>query len=191
MSEITSENFLVLPDEKLVSLIKAGNNECFLILHKRYSKIIESIADKYASVCSHHDLIYYGSIGFADAVMSYRDDLGASFKTFAKICINSEMQDYIRKANADMRIPRELLLSIEDVNVSDDNDPESMFIKREYIDSLISSIKSKLSGFEYSVFYEFACGKSYKEIAAKTGKSEKAVENALSRARGKVREIKR
>lgn len=186
-----AENYSALSDEQLVSLVKKGNNECFLILCKRYSSMIESFADKYRNVCSRHDLIYAGNIGFADAVMSYRGDMGASFRTFAKICINSKIREPYRKASAGMRIPAEMIMSIDDVDVPDSNDPESIFIKKEYADSLMTLVKARLSDLEYTVLSEFESGKSYREISDEIGKSEKSVENALGRARKKVRKIKR
>lgn len=191
MSEIFAENFAALSDEQLVSLVRTGNNECFLILRKRYCSVIESFADKYSSICARHDLIYAGNIGFADAVMSYREGAGASFRTFAKICINSKMQEPCRKANAGMRIPSEMIMSIDDVDVPDINDPESIFIKKEYVDSLMAMVKARLSDLEYTVLSEFESGKSYKEIAEEIGINVKSVENALTRARAKIKKIKR
>ena len=191
MSESVSENFAVLPDERLVTLIKSGNNECFMILRKRYFGVIENYADKYSALCVRNDLVYAGIVGFADAIMSYRDDTGASFKTFAKTCIKSSMLDLCKKANNSKRIPKDLVASLEEVEVADSNDPESLFIKKEYFDLLFDLIKSKLSDLEYSVIRKSAEGMTYKEIAARVGKSEKAVENALLRARAKIKELKR
>ena len=191
MSAKNAENYTAFSDEQLVSLIRTGNNECFTVLRDRYLKIIESIADKYSAVCARNDLVYTGAVGFADAVMSYRDDMGASFKTFAHACIKSNMIDLCKKANSSKYIPRDLLASIDDVDAVDYDDPESLIIKKEYFDLLFAAMKSKLSALEYKVFIKSASGKSYKEIAAEIGKNEKTVENALARARAKVKELKR
>lgn len=191
MSENKAENFAGFPDEKLVSLIKSGNNECFTVLNGRYCKVIESYADRYSPFCVRSELVDAGNAGFSDAIMSYREDMGASFKTFVNTCIKSNIIDLCKKANTGKRIPKDLLEPLEDVHTADGDDPESLFIKKEYFDLLFDLIKSKLSEFEYTVIRKAASGMSYKEISVQVGKSEKAVENALTRARAKIKNIER
>ncbi|MBO4432022.1 MAG: sigma-70 family RNA polymerase sigma factor [Clostridia bacterium] len=186
-----ADKSVVLSDEKLVSLVKSGNNECFDVLHERYGKLIESFAEKYSAVCIKSDLVDAGISALSDAIISYREDAGASFKTFAKTCIESNMLDVCKKANNSKRIPKDLVEPLDGVDLPDSNDPESLLIKKEYFDLLLGSIKSKLSDLEYSVIYKTALGMSYKEIAAQIGKGEKSVENALLRARQKIKELKR
>lgn len=190
MNEIAAENLAVFSDGQLVTLIKSGNNDGFSVLHNRYAKVIENLADKYSALCVRDELVDAGNVGFADAIMSYREDTGASFKTFAVTCIRSNMLDVCKKANNTKRIPKDLMAPLEDAEVPDGNDPESLFIKKEYFDLLFDLIKSELSDFEYSVIRKSAAGMSYKEIAGLTGKSEKAVENALSRARAKIKKLR-
>ena len=191
MGEIKAGNFSALSDERLVSLIKSGNNECFVILRSRYTGVIESYADKYSSLCVRNELVDAGLVGFADAIMSYREDAGASFRTFVTTCIKSNMLDACKKANNSKRIPKDLMAPLDNVDVADSNDPESLFIKKEYFDLLFDSIKSKLSDLEYSVIKKSASGMTYREIAKQVGKDEKSVENALVRARAKIKGLKR
>ena len=186
-----ADKSVVLSDEKLVSLVKSGNSECFAVLHERYGKLIESLADKYSAFSVRNDLVDAGIAALSDAIVSYREDAGASFKTFVKTCIESNMRDVCKKSNNSKRIPKDLVEPLDGVDLPDGNDPESLVIKKEYFDLLLESIKSKLSDLEYSVIYKTAAGMSYKEIAAQIGKSEKSVENALLRARQKIKELKR
>ena len=185
-----AENMAVLSDEKLVSLVKSGNNEGFITLFSRYTGIIESYADRYSPLCVRNELVDAGTAGFSDAIMSYREDNGASFKTFANTCIKAKILDVCKKANNTKRIPKDLLDSLSDIQIADSNDPESLFIKKEYFDMLFDLIKSKLSDLEYTVIRNSAAGMTYKEIAISLGKSEKSVENALLRARKKIKELK-
>lgn len=191
MSETVFKNYAALSDEQLVVLVKEGNGACFDILSERYRGIINKIADVYKETCSLSDLVYVGKVGLANAVMFYRSDRGASFKTFAYKCIELRMIDLVRKAASGKMLSPKKVLSLDDTDVSVADDPETLFIEKERINALISSIKSQLSDFEYRVFCDYAFGKSYKEIALNTGKSEKAVENALARVRRKIVKIKR
>ena len=81
----------------------------------------------------------------------------------------------------------EAKVSIDDVEITDNgNNPESLLLYQERLASLKEKAKEVLSKREYSVFMLYIEGYSYKEISNNLKITEKAVDNALSRAKKKL-----
>ena len=57
---------------------------------------------------------------------------------------------------------------------------------REEAGEFVRALKSALTGFEHDVLTLFLDGRSYQQIAAETGRTRKAVDNALQRVKKKV-----
>ena len=143
-------------------------------------------ASKYKSVLEAEDLVSEGILSFFSAVKSY-DSGKSSFKAFACLCVDRGMLSQYRYARALKRIPLGMISSIDDVDVPAPENPESLLIEKENFKNLYKGLRDKLSDFEYRVFCEFLEGKTYKQIAEQTGRTEKAVDNALRRVREKVK----
>ena len=178
-------------DEELVARIQAGDYECFGILFKRHVGLIRYIVGKYCPESEAEDALSEGFLSFFKAVKLYSPDKGASFKTFFSMTVKSDIFDIYKKRSAKSRIPGDALSPIEEAQVVEADNPESLFIRKESVKSFFDKAKSVLSDFEYTVFCDRCFGKSYSEIAAGTGKSEKAVGAALARARKKMQSEKR
>ena len=67
-------------------------------------------------------------------------------------------------------------------------DPESKIIGEETVAEIWQKVEQVLSKLEFEVFNFYMKNYNYKEIASKTGRSEKAVNNALQRIRKKLGE---
>ena len=80
-----------------------------------------------------------------------------------------------------------MISSIEDTEICDSTTPEAILIAKEDYDNLTQSIKLELSSMEYDVLQLFLSGDSYVDIASKLDLTEKAVDNALSRIRKKLK----
>ena len=65
-------------------------------------------------------------------------------------------------------------------------DPERMVIAREQQQDRAKRIKQELSKLEQQVLTLYLQGLSYETIAERLGRTEKAVDNALQRIRGKL-----
>lgn len=172
-------------DEQLALLVKSGDYKAFGFLLDRYMPYIVKSASKYKSVIETEDLASEGVLSFYLAIKSFQPEK-SSFKSFAYTCVERGILAQYRLTKALKRVPADLISSIEDMEVPDEENPESMLIRKENFKALFSVVKSELSDFEYLVFREFICGKSYKEISEVTGKSQKSVDNALRRAREKL-----
>lgn len=74
----------------------------------------------------------------------------------------------------------------ERLPTSREEDPEKLLIAREQIEDRNARIKKELSKLEQQVLKLYLQGLSYEEIAEQLGKTEKSIDNALQRIRGKL-----
>lgn len=186
MSRVLTGDVQSFSDEQLVALVKSGEYGYFDILLKRYMPRIKRYAGSYEGVLEFEDLLNECCLAFFQAVMSY-DPQKSAFGYFAEYCVKRAVISPHRVAVASKRIPRNLISSIDDVDMIDNKNPESVFIEKESFNSLSNTLKGILSEFEFEVVSGFISGKSYKEIADDCGKSVKSVDNALKRAREKLK----
>ena len=177
-----------LSDNELVALINSGEYKYLQELINRYMPYVISVASKYnASGFDTDDFIQEGTLAIFSAVKNF-DSQKASFKTFVTLCINRAMTSALtRVAGAAKHIPEGLITPIDDVELLDMNNPESILIEKEDYNDLEHTIKNELSDFEYQVLCEFLNGKSYADIAEALLVPTKAVDNALRRIRSKIK----
>jgi len=180
------ENNNILSDDEVVVLINNGNYELLSVIINRYLPLIVKIARQYLPESQVEDAVQEATFALYSAVKNY-DREKASFQTFATTCIKRSVISQIRKTNAQKSIPQELITSIEDVEVTDLNSPESILIEKEAYKALTANIRLELSSMEYNVLELFLAGKSYSYIAKKLDISEKSVDNALARIRKKLK----
>ena len=71
--------------------------------------------------------------------------------------------------------------------MSDDNNPEAIFIDREKRETMDYIINSSLAGAERDVLDLYIKGMTYKEIAAELGKTTKFVDNTIQSIKRKLK----
>lgn len=176
-------------DNQLVELINRGHYKYLQFLINRYMPYVISVASRYnAGGLDTEDFIQEGVLAIFSAVKSY-DSTKASFKTFVCLCINRAMSSALSRATGNAKhIPESMLMPIDDVELADMSDPESIIIEKESYDDLASTLKQDLSEFEFQVLGEFLSGKSYADIADTIGVTVKSVDNALRRIRSKIKQ---
>ena len=176
-------------DNQLVELINHGEYKYLQLLINRYMPYIISVASRYnAGGLDTEDFIQEGVLAIFSAVKTY-DGSKASFKTFAGLCINRAMSSALARAvGSGKHIPENLISPIDDIELADTSDPESILIEKENILDLEHTIKNDLSELEYQVLGEFLSGKSYADIAEALGITTKSVDNALRRIRAKIKQ---
>ena len=69
------------------------------------------------------------------------------------------------------------------------DNPETAFINKESVALFLNDIKQSLSSFEYTVLSRYLLLGNYKEVCDSLEVSRKEVDNALQRARRKIRKI--
>ena len=192
-----------LSDNELLELInKEKNNDAMETLIKRFGPLVtRQSRSLYIIGADEEDLIQEGMIGLVKAVNDYKADKGASFKTFAFMCVRRQMLTAINNSNNRKTIPLNHYISIygdgngDYVSPLDEMDsgvitnPEDIMLARLQESDLIKVIESKLSKFEHQVLDEYLTGASYEEIGERLGKTAKSIDNAVQRIRAKLRDV--
>ena len=78
---------------------------------------------------------------------------------------------------------------IDTIQPDRENNPEELFLNKEYFRQAESMLKEQLSDLENRVLYLHLLGTEYQTIAKLIGKSPKAVDNALQRIKSKAQGI--
>ncbi len=194
-------------DEELVSIIRKENNTTAInILIERYTNLVKYNANKFFLYGGdENDVFQEGMIGLYYAIKKYDENNGASFKTFAQICIDRYLITAIKLSNRQKHIPLNTAFSMNiNVDNEDDNsreiitllkndkceDPSEIIVNREFYKELTKKIEKNLSPKELNVLNEFKTGKSYAEIAKTLECNVKSVDTALTRIRRKAAKIK-
>ena len=110
------------------------------------------------------------------------------------MCIDRQMIKAIEASNRKKHSPLNAYVSlydeeggeVEDTGFTTD-DPAELIIEAEENTTLIDRLKSNLSPMEQQVFDLYMQDLDYKEIAVKLGKTEKSIDNTLTRIKQKAR----
>ena len=132
------------------------------------------------------DLFQIGSIGLIKAIDKFDLSFEVKFSTYAEVCIVNSMKSYAAKCSNKSYET----VSLDDIGIdapSQEKNPESIYVDKEFFSELWRIIDNELSDLERQVFIFFIQGDDYHQISAELGISEKSVDNALQRARGKIR----
>jgi len=168
----------------LTEQVKSGSQEAFSELVARYDPMIKSEIAFYLGfgAVSFDELYQEAMIALFAAATSFDKNYGSTFGSYTRVCVRHRFDSFVRK-NAGTPFSEELSenllfpgLSPEESLIAD----ESYRLRMEFIDGM-------LTPYERSVFLLYLEGRSYREIAKKSGKSEKSVDGALRRAREKLR----
>ena len=179
-----------MTDEQLVSRItQTGGEKYATALIKRYIPMITAKSVKMSMRCpsaDKDDLFSEGLLGLLKAIRLYNGEKCASFVTFANLCADSAMKTCISKAIKDNPLSNcdgfdfEL---IEDSSLS----PEDMVIDKVQDSQLMERLSEVLSKKEMKVLEMYLAHCSYEQIATELSMNEKSVDNALQRAKSKIR----
>ena len=205
VSQANNENFCVkgdvLSDEALVLRAQSNDSDAYEELISRYSDKVRYFARPYFLAGGDaEDLVQEGMIGFLKAVREYDADQGASFKTFAGICIKTKLLSALKQAAHNKHSPLNHYISLEPpffdsnpehicfalANLGISSDPVELVIGNEAFKELSRVLQDLLSGFEAKVLKLYLEGRSYQEIADFTNKPSKSVDNAVQRIRRKL-----
>lgn len=147
------------------------------------------------------DLIQEGMIGLYDAICRFDPDRGASFSTFAGLCVRRAMLDAVRTASRKRHDPLNTSLSLDMSANDDDTDetplgdlledeapsPAQRLISREQLEGFLAFMQNNLTDLERTVAKGLLEGKTYADIARELDRSAKSVDNAVQRLRRKIR----
>ena len=184
-------------DYELVALAKEGNEEAEAVLYEKYKPLIVSNSKDAIVRATHHgieisDIMQEGYIGLEEAIRNFSEDDNTSFYTFAMLCINREIINYIRK---NTKIKNKILNDASPIDeyvekhLKDDVDTEFNLIYKETEKGIINKIEKNLTEFERNVFDYKIKGYSFEEIANTLNKDVKSIYNTFQRIKLKIRKV--
>jgi len=143
------------------------------------------------------DLIQEGMLGLLSAIRTYDPNKGTKFSTYAEYCIRRRIYNAIKLASGNKHTPLNSYISLESSQLEENSAPstyhlrvpEDFVIAREQAGEVEKLLYGALSKFESSVLELFLEGTTYKEMAAKLGKSDKSIDNAVQRIRKKLSQV--
>ena len=192
-----------MTDEELILSLREGDDRVTDVIMDKYKDMVRKKArSMYILGAEPEDLIQEGMIGLFKAIRDYDMGRDASFSTFAMLCVSRQMYSAIQAAGRKKHMPLNSYVSLyadpdnpetdssimENVT-STDNDPERLVIDRENVEALEKALQEGLSKLEKQVLELSMTGMGYVEIARVLGTDEKSADNALQRARAKVRKL--
>ena len=187
---------MVLTDEELQTMAAQRESGAEEALAERYSRLVRACARPFfLHGGDSEDLIQEGMLGLLSAIREYDAEKGASFKTYAEICIRNRIQSAIRSAARKKHAPLNDGVSLDEI-LSDESQslgsqyfqrsPEEQVLARETEKEFISAYSQRLSKLEAQVLSLYLDGLSYQEMAAALDRDTKAVDNAVQRIRKKL-----
>lgn len=171
-----------LSNEELVSLAQKGEGAALAYLARKFSNINRA---KYpAGYLEIEDLNQEGMIGFLSAVKKYSADKGASFETYASRCINNRIITVAKRT-----VKKSGYKDSEIIDCATElSNPLITISESEDTSELITLLSSKLSEKERKVLYMYLTGFSTADIVKKLKISNKSADNALQRAKRKLKQ---
>lgn len=197
------KNYDAIADEQLIKAFRDGESEIMDYLMVKYKSMVRKKARAmYLIGGENEDLIQEGMIGLIKAVRDYNPEQGASFYSFAELCVSRQMYTAIEASQRKKHMPLNSYISLYEVGEGHGeekkiplidlieptvaNDPEALFFGKEFTEVFVEELKENLSALENGVLYLHLLGTDYKTIAQLLGKSPKAIDNALQRVRNKA-----
>lgn len=199
-----------LTDEELIEDFKNGNETVVDYILSKYKTLVNSVARRYYLIgAEQEDLAQEGMIGLYKACIGYKPTANNSFKTFAYLCVQRQIQSAVKTANRQKNLILNNALSLNSQSglvirkgddlgdnetflylPSNELTPENKLIEKENYNETIKKIKTVLSGYEYEVLKQYLKGYKCEQIAQILQKDFKSVDNALSRIKTKLDFIK-
>lgn len=192
-----------MTDEQLIRKLRGGETAITDYIMDKYKTVVRKKARAmYLLGGENEDLIQEGMIGLFKAVRDYNVEHDTSFYSFAELCISRQMYTAIKLSQRQKHIPLNSYVSlyeqaneveegrqaplIDQLQPAKENNPEELFLDKEYFATLEQKLKEHLSDLENRVLYLHLMGEDYRSIAKLLGKSPKSIDNALQRIKQKM-----
>ena len=170
-------------DEVLVAEAQAGNTASLDELTARYFPKKRGAGSGYLGA---DDLAQESMFGFLRAVQEFDSSRGVPFRAYARICMSNSRSSAAEDGGSEIPLdPESKALAPDGVAP----DTLATVLIRAKLSGVLGACETVLTPVEKSVVYLHVIGLSYKEIAARLSMDEKAVDNALQRARRKLKKV--
>ncbi len=179
--------------DELLMLARLGDEVALSAIFEMYKGNVIGIA-KHFDVAGEdlEDLVQEGSLGLYKAILSYDSAKNDNFLAYSNILIKRQILNALKSSQSKKNFElNNSVPIIDEYTLADESitSPDDLLLGSEEARQIESKIRGALSSLEYSVYRLFVDGYNYIDIANILGKSAKSVDNALSRAKSKVKEL--
>ena len=182
-----------MTDEDVIKEGRAGNARISDSLITKYKYLVKLKAGAYfITGADTDDIIQEGMIGLFKAIRDFDPKKGIPFRVFAEICINRQIITAVKAGMRQKHIPLNTSLSLGQPLPCPEKwtpDPEQILIGREERLYIKEYLLSALSKMELRILSLHLSGLSYAEIAERTKRGVKSIDNALQRVRRKAEKL--
>ena len=195
-----------MTDEQLIKELRNGETGVTDYLLEKYKGLVKRKArTMYLWGGETEDLIQEGMIGLFKAVQDFSAEEGASFFSFAELCISRQIYSAVKAAQRKKHIPLNSYVSlytesetgeegntlplVEMIEAGTSSDPEELVLGTEYVNNFETELNERLSKLEKRVLCLHLMGMDYLSIADVMEKSPKTVDNALQRIKNKAKNM--
>lgn len=186
-------DYLEYSDEQLIDLYQKGDFAVVNYICEKYKPLVLKNTKAFFLVGGEtDDLIQEGMIGLFSAIGDYDSSSSVTFFHFADLCIRRQMMKAVEASNRGKNIPLNSYVSIDNENPDSQlygEDPVDQIIETESTIDLFDRLMGILSPMEQQVCRLYLQDYNYHEIAEKLGKSDKSIDNTLSRIKLKAKNI--
>lgn len=182
-------------DYELILLAQEGDESTINYIYQKYKPIIIKKSKNAIQKISYQgieidDIMQEAYIGLQEAIESFKENDETTFYTFANLCIDRKIANFIKKNSSGKgKILNEAVhisTNIEDV-IKDSN---SIHFENEITEKdIIKKLSKELTKFENKVFELKMKEYSIKEISEELSVDIKSVYNAINRIKVKIQKI--
>ena len=202
-SENDTTRYKAMTDEELALDAKNGDAEAEEFLIRKYKGEINKVAGMYSIAgADKDDSVQEAMIALFRAIRSFDADGGASFRTYARVCMGRRLVSAAKAASRKKHAPLNDSVSLADsifskeksgegltfidVIAAQTDDPYTKAMINDVFEYINASGNVVFSPMEAAVWNGRINGSDYEEIARELGKDSKAVYNAMERTKKKI-----
>ncbi len=187
-------------DDETLAALAAGSPRARTLLLDRYRGLARHKAGRFfLQGGDRDDVLQEALIGLYKAIRDFDPDAGASFRSFAELCITRQILTAVRRTTRRKHEPLNSYLSLtcpvgtdgvrtlaETLAGPDGADPLEEVVGGDDLRRLQRVVDAALSDLEADVLELYVEGRSYRDIAGRLDRHVKAVDNALQRVKRKL-----
>jgi RNA polymerase sporulation-specific sigma factor len=192
-----------LSDEDVVDRARMGDHRAAETLFGRYRNLIEKQARTYfVTGADHDDVVQEGMMGLWKAIRDFNSDRLPKFAPFAELCVTRQIITAVKAATRQKHGPLNGYISLSR-SIDDDGggtlldfvadprcvNPEDIAMMNRMSVPSPESLNDELTPLERVVVRLYMDSKSYDEIARELICGTKTVDNALQRAKKKIKRM--
>ena len=162
-----------LNDFELVLLAQEKNEDAIKLLYEKYRPIIVTKSKYALSFANHHgidieDVMQEGFLGLDEAIKDFVQENDATFYTFANLCIDRQITNYIKKIKTSRHSLLNNALTLDEnleKVISDSTNIEEDILVKDMAKETLKNLEGILTKFEFKVLKLKSEGYSFEKIA--------------------------